>query len=83
MSEGRRATALVMEEMTVEDVMRALEKTKTVVDAEVRRAEPEHCPVKFGVFGDPNKARADAGQVYCDWKIEQFARFVRELESNP
>lgn len=51
------------------------------VDAAVREAEPEHGPVKFGVFGDPNKARADAGRTYCDWKIAQFARFVRELES--
>ena len=46
----------------------------------VDRAQADHPPMKIGVFGDPNRARADAGEVYCEYKGEQLAQFVRKLQ---
>jgi creatinine amidohydrolase len=51
--------------------------------AAVRDAEPKHCPIKYGVFGDPNKADPEFARIVCEHQIEEFAKFIRELESRP
>ena len=50
------------------------------VFAAVREAEKRHGRVKYGVFGDPDKAKAAFGRAHCEHTIEHFAKFIRELE---
>jgi len=51
------------------------------IAAGVSEAEAGNAPVRIGVFGDPNRARAEVGREICEWQIEQFAEFVRAQEA--
>ncbi len=61
--------------------MRRMDPDRVMALVEKAREEGGHPPIKYGVFGDPDKASAEMGEVLIEAYVGRVTEFVRKVEA--
>ncbi len=53
------------------------------VEKKIKEAEQKYFPVKYGIFGNPTRAKEEIGEAYIEDKVKVLVSLIEELEQKP